>query len=82
MYFAYFVVEKKDGKLKLRNTRKAQRRARVPVVFMGGILYSATAVRWGIEYLALNIDETVKSARAVMPDLIRHPEHIEMTGWR
>jgi hypothetical protein len=28
------------------------------------------------------IDEFVKSRCTVMPDLIRHPEHIEMTGFR
>ncbi|MEA1948689.1 MAG: hypothetical protein U9N83_15470 [Thermodesulfobacteriota bacterium] len=29
-----------------------------------------------------NIDELVKSPKTVMPDLIRHPEAIEFTGFR
>jgi hypothetical protein len=28
------------------------------------------------------IQESVKGRIGVMPDLIRHPEHIEMTGFR
>jgi hypothetical protein len=28
------------------------------------------------------LDEFVKSPEIVMPDLIRHPEHIEFTGFR
>jgi hypothetical protein len=28
------------------------------------------------------IDGLVKSRKNVMPDLIRHPEHIEITGFR
>jgi hypothetical protein len=30
----------------------------------------------------INLDGFVKSLRIVMPDLIRHPEHIEFTGFR
>jgi hypothetical protein len=30
----------------------------------------------------LNIDAIVKSLQSVMPDLIRHPEHTEDTGFR
>jgi hypothetical protein len=29
-----------------------------------------------------NIDKLVKSPKTVMPDLIRHPEVIEFTGFR
>ena len=32
--------------------------------------------------LKTNIDELVKSHLIVMPDLIRHPEHIIFTGFR
>jgi len=28
------------------------------------------------------VDEFVRSPEIVMPDLIRHPEHIEFTGFR
>jgi len=28
----------------------------------------------------LNFDESVKSPMIVMPDLVRYPEHIEITG--
>jgi hypothetical protein len=35
-----------------------------------------------IEYFRLNIDGLVKSPEFVMPDLIRHPEHTEITGFR
>ena len=30
----------------------------------------------------LDLDELVKSPNTVMPDLIRHPELIEITGFR
>jgi len=30
----------------------------------------------------VNIDEFVKSAQFVMPDWVRYPEHIEITGFR
>jgi len=30
----------------------------------------------------LTIDDLVKSPKSVMPVLIRHPEHIEITGFR
>jgi len=32
--------------------------------------------------LSLNFDELAKNAALVMPDLIRHPELIEMPGFR
>jgi hypothetical protein len=34
------------------------------------------------EYFRLNIDGHVKRPEFVMPDLIRHPEHTETTGFR
>jgi hypothetical protein len=30
----------------------------------------------------LNIDGIAKSPKFVMPDLIRHPENVEITGFR
>jgi len=33
-------------------------------------------------YHHFNYDELVKSPLIVMPDLIRHPEHIDFTGFR
>jgi len=33
-------------------------------------------------YIYITLDEFVKSSEIVMPDLIRHPEHIEFTGFR
>jgi len=36
----------------------------------------------GYKVLTLNLDELVKSPEIVMPDLIRHPELIEFTGFR
>jgi len=33
-------------------------------------------------YEAIKIDNLVKSPKTVMPDLIRHPEVIEFTGFR
>jgi len=33
-------------------------------------------------YEAVNFDNLVKSPKTVMPDLIRHPEVIEFTGFR
>jgi hypothetical protein len=33
-------------------------------------------------FCVLNIDNPVKSLKIVMPDLIRHPERIEITGFR
>jgi hypothetical protein len=33
-------------------------------------------------YECINTDELVKSLEIVMPDLIRHPERIEFTGFR
>jgi len=33
-------------------------------------------------FCVLNIDNPVKSLEIVMPDLIRHPERIEITGFR
>jgi hypothetical protein len=33
-------------------------------------------------YLAVKYDGIVKSRQGVMPDLIRHPELIEITGFR
>jgi len=35
-----------------------------------------------VEHRTSNIDELVKSPEIVMPDLIRHPELIEFTGFR
>ncbi|XPS87478.1 uncharacterized protein Dvar_54960 [Desulfosarcina variabilis str. Montpellier] len=35
-----------------------------------------------VKFQVLSVDELVKSAWLVMPDLIRHPEHIEKTGFR
>jgi len=35
-----------------------------------------------IDYWRLKIDGLVKSLEIVMPDLIRHPERIESTGFR
>jgi hypothetical protein len=34
------------------------------------------------QYRTRNIDELVKSPQIVMPDLIRHPEQVEITGFR
>ena len=33
-------------------------------------------------HIAYNFDNLVKSPKTVMPDLIRHPEVIEFTGFR
>ncbi|MEA1946204.1 MAG: hypothetical protein U9N83_02745 [Thermodesulfobacteriota bacterium] len=33
-------------------------------------------------FIQVKIDEIVKSPKTVMPDLIRHPELIEFTGFR
>jgi len=38
------------------------------------------SVLFGI--IPLNLDELIKSSKTVMPDLIRHPEVIEFTGFR
>jgi len=48
--------------------------------------YAAIVRSWSV--FILNIfafakgDGFVKSQKTVMPDLIRHPEHIEITGFR
>ncbi|WP_319523744.1 hypothetical protein [uncultured Desulfosarcina sp.] len=39
-------------------------------------------IRFPIENSKANVDGLVKSTKLVMPDLIRHPEHIEITGFR
>jgi len=36
----------------------------------------------GEVFLPINSDNLVKSPKTVMPDLIRHPEVIEFTGFR
>jgi len=39
-------------------------------------------IRVTLNFLTPNVDELVKSLEIVMPDLIRHPERIEFTGFR
>jgi hypothetical protein len=34
------------------------------------------------KFLSINVDKAVKSLLIVMPELIRHPEPIEFTGFR
>jgi len=50
--------------------------------FFKGALGSLSGHRHVGFFKSHNIDELVKSLEIVMPDLIRHPERIKITGFR
>jgi hypothetical protein len=47
------------------------------IIYLKAILSLALQIIKGTTF-----DNPVKSLEIVMPDLIRHPEHIEITGFR
>ena len=61
----------------LRERARAIIRNRSWIRYSEGGDYSARAVK-----NLSNVDNLVKSPKTVMPDLIRHPEVIEFTGFR
>jgi len=49
--------------------------------FISDMLWLSPGAKWTF-YGTIKIDSFVKSPVIVMPDLIRHPEHIDLTGFR
>jgi len=71
--------------IQLKKTRFSRRCSNFPVhaTYANYASFLKNFVPYISDFLSgIKFDGVVKSPKLVMPDLIRHPEHIENTGFR